>query len=45
MENTTLLASAGHYLPSFFKMEVLSDESFMDLEKLSRKAASIYFHE
>ncbi|WP_367867778.1 hypothetical protein [Pedobacter sp. WC2423] len=45
MENIELLASAGHYLTSFFKMEVLSDESFLDFNSLSRKAASIYFHE
>ncbi|RYE27490.1 MAG: hypothetical protein EOP45_01080 [Sphingobacteriaceae bacterium] len=40
-----LFASAGHYLPSFFKMEVLTTESFSDIDTLSEEAAAVYFHE
>lgn len=41
----SLLASAGHYLPSFFKMEVFSDESLVDIDQLSEQTAAVYFHE
>ena len=35
----------GFYLPTFFKMQVNTDESFSDLKKLDDIPLAIYFHE
>ncbi|MCX2582710.1 hypothetical protein [Pedobacter sp. MR22-3] len=44
-DQVEFFASSGTYLPSFFKMEIGSEESFLDIQNLSEKAASTYFHE